>query len=107
MEANVKANLSNIFLRQQFRKEDAEFISALMHNIDEKQETNFMQYKDYFLNKNDKVELIEKISGTRAKLTEKIYAVRNDLSKSIYIAGLVQFMAIVGSVLAIVNFMLK
>lgn len=38
---------------------------------------------------------------------EDLANIRADLMKSIYIVGLIQFLAIVGSVLAIFNFMLK
>ncbi len=38
---------------------------------------------------------------------EDLANVRGDLMKSIYIVGLVQFLAIVGSVLAILTYMLK
>ncbi len=47
--------------------------------------TEFNNRKDTFLTKEDKM----------------------DLMRSIYIVGIVQFLAIVGSVLAIMNFMLK
>ncbi len=47
--------------------------------------TEFNNRKDTFLDKEDKI----------------------DIMRSIYIVGIVQFLAIVGSVLAIMNFMLK
>lgn len=47
--------------------------------------SEFDNRKDTFLNKEDKI----------------------DIMRSIYIVGIVQFLAIVGSVLAIMNFMLK
>lgn len=47
--------------------------------------SEFDNRKDTFLNKDDKM----------------------DLMRSIYIVGIVQFLAIVGSVLAIMNFMLR
>lgn len=71
-----------------------------------------------FVKDDDKAkEFVAKIEETiEQKFTEKteILATKKDLSenkaeliKTIYIVGLVQFLAIVGSVLAIVNFMLK
>ncbi|MEO6845490.1 MAG: hypothetical protein ABI184_09965 [Ginsengibacter sp.] len=45
----------------------------------------FNNLKDTFLNKDDKI----------------------DIMRSIYVVGIVQFLAIVGSVLAIMNFMLR
>ena len=47
--------------------------------------SEFNNRKDIFLNKDDKV----------------------DIMRSIYIVGIVQFLAIVGSVLAMMNFMLR
>lgn len=47
--------------------------------------TEFNNRKDTFLNKEDKI----------------------DIMRSIYIVGIVQFLAIVGSVLVIMNFMLR
>lgn len=47
--------------------------------------SEFTNRKDTFLNKDDKI----------------------DIMRSIYIVGIVQFLAIVGSVLAIMNFMLR
>ena len=41
------------------------------------------------------------------RLDNKITEVKAELLKSVYIVGLIQFLAIVGSVVAIVNFMLK
>jgi hypothetical protein len=44
-----------------------------------------------------------KHNATKQDLAE----IKSELSKTIYIVGLIQFIAIVGSVLAIVTFMLK
>ena len=54
-----------------------------------------------------KVELMEVISDQKAELKGDIAALRSDLTKSIYLMGLVQFLAIMGGVLSIVTFMLK
>ena len=60
------------------------------------------------------VTTIEEIIETKFEQDKKYLATKQDLAetemrinKTIYIVGLVQFLAIVGSVLAIVNFMLK
>lgn len=45
----------------------------------------------------------EELGEIRKELAET----KSELIKTIYIVGLVQFLAIIGSVLAIVNFMLK
>ena len=57
--------------------------------------------------RDQKVELMEVISDQKAELKGDIAALRSDLTKSIYLMGLVQFLAIMGGVLAIVTFMLK
>lgn len=93
METSVKNQLLSILLRTSFKKDDAEFVTALLDDIGRKQETFFMHYKDFFLNKNDKIELVEKINSAR-----------NEVNQTIYVVGLVQFLAIVGSVLAIPSF---
>lgn len=75
----------------------------MLNEIDEHQVKKFDINKELFLTQKDKVELIEKISDSEAKLSDKINAV----SRAVYIVGLVQFLAIVASVPAIINFMLK
>ena len=92
MEASLKYKVSEIFTRYSFSKEDAQFISEVLNEIDDRQNQKFELSKELFLTQKDKVDLLEKI---------------NTVNKSIYIVGIVQFLAIVASVLAIVNFMLK
>ncbi len=75
----------------------------MLNEIDEHQVKKFDINKELFLTQKDKVELIEKISDSEAKLSDKI----NAISRAVYIVGLVQFLAIVASVPAIINFMLK
>ncbi len=57
----------------------------LVDFVKSKVSSEFKDRKDTFLTKEDKV----------------------DIMRSIYVVGIVQFLAIVGSVLAIMNFMLK
>ena len=71
-------------------------MSNVLSEIDDKQDKKFEVNKELFLTQRDKVELIEKISDTKTSLM-----------RTIYIVGLVQFLAIVGSLLAIINFMLR
>lgn len=92
----LKLKVSEIFTRYRFSKEDAGFISEVLDEIDERQQHKFEVSKDLFLTQKDKVELIDRISNVEKSLT-----------KTIYIVGLVQFLAIIASVLAIFNFMLK
>ncbi|TAF47909.1 MAG: hypothetical protein EAZ51_06605 [Sphingobacteriales bacterium] len=51
----------------------------------------------------------DKFNTERQGLASKIdlFEVESRINKTIYIVGLIQFIAIVGSVLAIVNFMVK
>ena len=71
--------------------------------IDKHQLKQFDINKELFLTQKDKVELIEKFNQVEIRLTDKI----NTINKSVYIVGLVQFLAIIASMLAIINFMLK
>lgn len=101
MEASLKFKVSEIFTRYNFSKEDAHFISEVLGEIDEHQNQKFEISKDFLLSQKDKVELIEKIADVETRLTEQI----NSINKTIYVVGLVQFLAIIASVL--VNFMLR
>lgn len=92
METSLKFKVSEIFTRYSFSKEDAQFLSEVLNEIDDRQNQKFELSKELFLTQKDKIDLLEKING---------------VNKSIYIVGLIQFLAIVASVLAIVNFMLK
>jgi hypothetical protein len=47
------------------------------------------------------------LSTVKEELKEELAKMRGELLRTIYVVGLVQFLAIVGSVLLIVNFMLK
>ncbi len=64
-------------------------------------ETKHLAFKeDLMLTKED---LIKEISIVRSEIGN----VRSELNKTIYMVGLIQFLAIVGSVIGIVSFMLK
>lgn len=54
-----------------------------------------------------RTELKAEIMAVRVELLEKIMALKAELTKTIYIVGLLQFLAIVGSVIAIFKFMIK
>lgn len=59
---------------------------------------------------NQKFESEKRILASKTDLTEmetRMEKRMSEISKTIYIVGLIQFLAIVGSVLAIVNFILK
>ncbi|MBK0382677.1 hypothetical protein I5M32_06850 [Pedobacter sp. SD-b] len=103
MDATLKLKVSEIFVRYKFSNEDAGFISEVLDEIDDRQHQKFEVSKELFLTQKDKVELIDRIQKAEISLSDKI----TNVHKSIFIVGLVQFLAIIGSVLAIFNFMLK
>ena len=65
MEATVKSQLFRIFTKYNFEQSDATFLSDIIEEIDNRQASKFQDSKDFFLNKNDKVELIEKIANAK------------------------------------------
>jgi len=97
-------------LSQEFipdKKKAGLFVQKIEETIDNKMELRH----ENLATKTDladlKVELVEVISDQKAELKGDIAALRSDLTKSIYFMGLVQFLAIMGGVLAIVTLMLK
>lgn len=96
MEGSLKYKVSEIFSRYNFSKEDASFISDVLSEIDERQNQKFELSKELFLTQKDKVDLIDRIQSVEKSIT-----------KTVYIVGLVQFLAIVASVIAIINFIVK
>ncbi|SDE45008.1 hypothetical protein [Pedobacter soli] len=72
-------------------------------SITEIQLFQIRQVKAEFENKREILATKEDIANTK----EYILQVKSELSKSIYLVGLVQFLAIVGAVIGIINFMLK
>ncbi|MGI8951089.1 MAG: hypothetical protein ACR2FN_05850 [Chitinophagaceae bacterium] len=92
MEAAVKSHLFRIFSKYNFEQSDASFLSDLFDEIDSRQSIKFNESKDFFLNKNDKVELIEKIANAK-----------NDTIKWIVGIGFFQLIAIIGALIAILK----
>ncbi len=114
MDISLKSKVAEIFTKYNFSKDDALFSSDVLGEIDHRQDKKFEVSKELFLTQKDKVELVEKIKDVEVNLIEKIKDVEvnlnekiTNLHKSIYIVGLVQFLAIVGSILVILSFMLK
>ena len=96
MEASLKYQVAEIFSRYNFSKEDAGFISDVLSEIDDRQNQKFDLSKELFLTQKDKVDLIDRVQS-----------VEKSIIKTVYVVGLVQFLAIVASVLAIINFIIK
>lgn len=112
--ANIRENMSYIFtamtatqniqlyqiLQEHFGKNEnaAKAVSAIEAIVEQKVDTGNKRYE----------ELLHKdIDTLRSEMDKKIEGVKSDLSRTIYIVGLVQFLAIVGSVLGILSFMLR
>jgi len=96
MQATLKSKVSEIFTKYNFSREDAGFISEVLSEIDSRQDEKFQLSKELFLTQKDKTELIERIEG-----------VKTELNKSIFTVGLIQLLAIIGSVLAIISYVHK
>jgi hypothetical protein len=100
MQATLKSKVSEIFTKYNFSREDAGFISEVLCEIDSRQDEKFQVSKELFLTQKDKTEIIEKIEGVKTELSSTMY-------KTVYTVGIIQLLAIVGSVLAIINFLHK
>lgn len=100
MQATLKSKVSEIFTKYNFSKEDAGFISDVLNEIDNKQDEKFQLSKDLFLTQKDKTEIIDRIESVKTEINSTLY-------KTVYTAGIIQFLAIVGSILAILSFMHK
>lgn len=93
MNATTSLKLFDISLEFIKDKNKAsEFVSKIEETIDQK----FESEKRVLASKTDLAEMETRIEKRMS-----------DINKTIYIVGLIQFLAIVGSVLAIVNFMIK
>jgi len=100
MQATLKSKVSEIFAKYHFSREDAAFISDVLNEIDSRQDEKFQLSKELFLTQKDKTELIERIESVKTELSSTIY-------KSVYTVGVIQLLAIIGSVLAIIGFIHK
>jgi hypothetical protein len=107
MQATLKSKVSEIFTKYNFSREDAGFISDVSSEIDQRQDEKFQVSKELFLTQKDKTELIERIDNVKIELIERIEGAKTELNKSIFIAGVIQLLAIIGSLLAILSFMHK
>ena len=111
MQATLKSKVSEIFTKYNFSREDAGFISDVLNEIDSRQDEKFQVSKELFLTQRDKTEIIERVDNVKTELIERMENMRTELSstiyKTVYTVGLIQFLAIVGSVLAILNYLHK
>ena len=79
--------------KKRFSEDEAKLVIEF---FDAKADQKYDQKKDILLTKEDKIELVGKIESSKV-----------DVLKSIYLVSVVQFLAIIGSVLAIISFMLR
>jgi hypothetical protein len=100
MQATLKSKVSEIFTKYNFSREDAGFITDVSNEIDNRQDEKFQLSKELFLTQKDKTEIIERIESVKTELSSTFY-------KTIFAAGIIQLLAIVGSVLAIISFIRK
>jgi hypothetical protein len=100
MQATLKSKVSEIFTKYNFSREDAGFISDVLNEIDNRQDEKFQVSKELFLTQKDKTEIIERIESVKTDLSSTLY-------KTVYTVGIIQFLAIVGAILAILTYMHK
>lgn len=80
-------------LKARFNEEEAK---TVIEYIDQKTEDKMQQKKDVFLTKDDKVDLMRVIHDGKV-----------DTMRAIYATNLIQFLATIGSIIAIFHFMMK
>ena len=90
--STLELQVYDLFKRR-FNEDEAKLVIKF---LDAKSEEKYEQKKEVLLTKEDKIELVSKIDASKV-----------DLMRTIYIVGVVQFLAIVGSVLAIVAFLAR
>lgn len=105
MNPTLKNKVSELLVKYNFSKEDASFLTDVLGEIDDRQRTEFEAKMDTLLNQKDKTELIILMQKDKAELIERISTVKSDLTRQIYIVGLIQFLAIITSLIGILNFM--
>ena len=96
MNATLKGKVSEVFAKYNFSPEDAQFLTDVLQEIDDRQRSEFEAKLNQLLTQKDKVDLIDRIQGVETSLTRQVY-----------IVGLIQFLAIVGALIGIINFALK
>jgi hypothetical protein len=100
MQTTLKSKVSEIFTKYHFSREDAAFISDVLGEIDNRQDEKFQVSKELFLTQKDKTDIVDRIEGIKTEFTGTLY-------KTIFTVGIIQLLPIIGSVLAIINYMHK
>jgi|ERR1700733_4780282 hypothetical protein len=107
MQATLKSKVLEIFTKYNFSREDAGFISEVLSEIDDRQDEKFQLSKELFLTQKDKTEIIERIDAVKIEVESSKSELRSTIYKTVYTVGLIQFLAIVASILAILNYLHK
>ena len=107
MNATLKSKGSEVLTKYNLSPEDARFRADVLHEIDDRQRSEFEAKLDQLLTKKDKTDLIFLMQQNKTELTDRAQKVEAPLTKQIYIVGLVQFLAIVEAVISIINFTLE
>ncbi len=139
MSPTLRNKVSEVLIKYNFSAEDAQFLTNLLEEIDDRQRSEFESKLELLLTQKDKTELtllvqqnkaelLEQMQKDKVELTERmqkdkaeltlrlqqttvdltnqITQVESRLVKQVYIVGLIQFLAIVGALIGIINFAL-
>lgn len=106
MTASQSVQLYQI-LQQHFGQSEnaAKAVSAIEEIIEQKVDNGNKRYEE-LLHKDLEIlrsEMDRKLEGMRVEMREQ----KSEIMRTIYVVGLVQFLAIVGSVIGILSFMLR
>ncbi len=90
VDSSLRRKVSETLLKGDFSTDNATFLSKVLDNIDQRQDHQFREKFDQLLTWKDQVEILDRLSAQ---------------TRTIYSVELVQFLAIVSIVLAIVIFL--
>jgi hypothetical protein len=129
MNTTLKGKVSEVFTKYNFSVEDAQFLTDVLQEIDDRQRSEFDAKLGQLLNQKDKTdltllmqqnkteliglmqqdktELIGLMQKDKTELIDRVQRVETSLTRQVYIVGLIQFLAIVGALIGIINFALK
>ena len=107
MNATLKSKVSEVLTKYKLSPEDAQFLSDVLQEIDDRQRSEFEAKLDQLLTQKDKTELIYRMQKDKTELIDRIQKVETSVTRQVYIVGLIQFLAIVGALIGIINFALK
>ena len=103
MNATLKSKVSEVLTKYKLSPEDAQFLSDVLQEIDDRQRSEFEAKLDQLLTQKDKTELIYRMQQDKTELIDRIQKVETSVTQQVYIVGLIQFLAIVGALIGIIN----